>query len=155
MAEDSQDVGSRQPSAPLPPSEANGYPFFAWAGLRVVHAGGGQSRVELDVAHHHRGGGGTEAINGGIVAYMFDATQGVAVRSVWDDEVVGQVTVSLNIQYRRMLTVDKRVVAKARVTSMGRTTVFTAGEVYDEAGQVAASCTGIFRLFRNTALKRE
>ncbi len=141
------------PSVLLPPSEANGFPFFSWAGLRITHAKDGEAQIELDVAHHHRGGGGTEAVNGGIVAYMFDGLLGVAVRSVWEEDVVGQVTVNLNIQYRQMLHAKQVVIGKSRVTTRGRSTVFAEGEVYNDAGQVAASCTGIFRLFRERRAK--
>ncbi len=132
----------------VPPSEANGYPFYSWAGLRIVEAVDGQSTIVLDVQFHHRGGGGTDAVNGGIVAYMFDGLLGSAVRSVWTENVVTQVTITLNIQYLRMIKAKKQIVGHARVTRRGATTMFADGEILDEEGNVCAKCTGIYRLFR-------
>ncbi len=137
-----------QNAHPLPPSEANGYPFFSWAGLRIVEAIEGSSTIELDVQHHHRGGGGTEAVNGGIIAYMFDGILGTAVRSIWTDDVVGQVTITLNIQYQRMIAAKHRIVGHGRVVRAGSSMVFVEGEILDESEQVAAECTGIYRIFR-------
>ena len=128
--------------------EMANHSFFSWAGIHIVEAAEGQSHLELSVKDHHRGGGGTEAINGGIVAYLFDGLLGTAVRSSWTEDVVGHVTVTLNIQYQRLLRVKNTVVARGRVTKMGGTTVFAAGEVYDESGLVAATCTGIYQVFR-------
>ncbi|MDA8193871.1 MAG: PaaI family thioesterase [Thermaerobacter sp.] len=128
-------------------NEVNGYPFYSWAGLRVVQASQGASVVELEVKRHHRGGGGTEAINGGIVAYMFDGLLGVAVRSAWPPSVSGQVTISLNIQYLRMLKAEKTVTGRAQITRMGTSTVFVEGQIFDETGTSCAKCVGIYKLF--------
>ncbi|PSR23208.1 MAG: hypothetical protein C7B45_03685 [Sulfobacillus acidophilus] len=122
--------------------------IFSWAGIRIVEAAEGRSRLELQVEDHHRGGAGTNAINGGIVAYLFDGLLGMAVRSVWTEDVVRHATISLNIQYQRLVNVKETLVGCGHVTKAGGTTVFAVGEVYDDWGLVAASCTGIYRLFR-------
>jgi len=127
-------------------AEWNARPFFRWPGFRVVEARDGQARVELLVEEHHRGGGGTRAVNGGIVAYLFDGLLGAAVFSSRDD-ITGQVTVSLNITYLRMLEAERQVVGTARVISGGRNLVFAQGEVMDEHGNVCATCSGIYRIF--------
>ncbi|PSR26152.1 MAG: hypothetical protein C7B43_14810 [Sulfobacillus benefaciens] len=142
----SQDEKSRVVS--IPPSEANGYPFYSWAGLRIVEAVDGHSTIELDVQFHHRGGGGTEAVNGGIVAYMFDGLLGSAVRSIWTEAISTQVTITLNIQYLRMIKATSRIVGHAQVVRQGSTTVFAEGEILDESGTACAKCTGVYRLFR-------
>ncbi len=126
----------------------NLHPFYSWAGIDVVEATEGESYLELRVQDHHRGGGGTDAINGGIVAYLFDGILGAAVRSAWPDDVVRHVTITLNIQYHRLLRVKHTVIGRGHVTQFGGTTVFAAGEVYDDAGLVAATCTGVYRVFR-------
>ncbi len=133
----------------MPPSEANGYPFFSWAGLSIVEAQQGRSTLELAVEHHHRGGGGTHAVNGGIISYMFDGLLGVAVRSAWTPGVTGQVTITLNIQYLKMLQAEKTVVGHGRVVRLGATTAFVEGEILDESQTICATCTGIYKLFRN------
>ncbi|MCL8208036.1 MAG: PaaI family thioesterase [Actinomycetia bacterium] len=108
----------------------------------------GAAEVELAVQDHHRGGGGTEAVNGGIVAYLFDAAMGLAARSTWDAGVRGQVTVTMTVQYLAMLEAEHRVRAVGRVVRRGGTTVFTEAEALDERDAVAARATGIYRLFR-------
>jgi uncharacterized protein (TIGR00369 family) len=120
--------------------------FYKWAGLEIVEADAGEVRIVLHVQDHHRGGGGTKAINGGIVAYMFDALLGTCAGTVWDENTIGQVTVYMNIQYLAMLQADNQVVGVARVKKRGKTTVFMEAEVFDEAGEVCANCTGIYRL---------
>lgn len=108
----------------------------------------GEAEVELGVEDHHRGGGGTEAVNGGIVAYLFDAAMGLAARSTWDEGVRGQVTVTMTVQYLTMLRAERRVRTVGRVVHRGGTTVFTEARAYDETGTVAARATGVYRLFR-------
>lgn len=131
-----------------------GREFFRWAGIRIREVGGGKAVTELEVADHHRGGGGTRAVNGGIMAYLFDGTLGLAVGSTWDPGVRGQVTVTLTIHYVRSLDVDGRVVCTAEVVRRGGQTVFVDGEIRDEAGRLAATCTGIYRLFRDPGRPR-
>ncbi|MCU0447791.1 MAG: PaaI family thioesterase [Microscillaceae bacterium] len=120
--------------------------FYQWAGIEIIEAHAGEVRLVLHVQDHHRGGGGTQAINGGIVAYMFDALLGTCAGTVWDENTIGQVTITLNIQYLAMLQAEKQVVGVAHVTKRGKATVFMTGEIYDEQGEVCASCTGIYRL---------
>lgn len=122
--------------------------FFEWAGLTVVEVENGCAVVHLHVQPHHRGGGGTAAVNGGIAAYMFDGVLGAAVRSTWTKDVEGQVTMTLNIQYLRPLIADDVVIARGRVTHRGRGTAYVSGEIYDREGQVSMMATGIFHLFR-------
>ncbi len=122
--------------------------FFEWAGLEVLEASGGRSRVRLHVEPHHRGGGGTEAVNGGIGAYLFDGLLGSAVRSTWDEDIQGQVTMTLTVQYLRPLLADDVVDGVGEVTHRGRSAAYASGVIYDKDGNVAMSCTGIFHLFR-------
>jgi uncharacterized protein (TIGR00369 family) len=126
-----------------------GRQFFRWAGIRILEVGGGRAVTELEVADHHRGGGGTRAINGGIVAYMFDGTLGLAVGSTWDAGVRAQVTLTLTIHYLRRLDAERRVVCTAEVVRRGGQTVFVDGAIRDEGGRLAATCNGIYRLFRD------
>lgn len=123
----------------------NSTSFFQWAGIRLLEAKGGYARAELDVQEHHRGGGGTPAINGGIIAYMFDGLLGAAVASS-KPEMTGHLTVNLSINYLRMLQVARRVVGTARVTRHGEHLAFAEGEIIDEKGTVCATCTGVYFL---------
>jgi uncharacterized protein (TIGR00369 family) len=122
--------------------------YFQWAGIEVVSANQGQARVRMPVQPYHRGGGGTDAVNGGIAAYLFDGLLGAAVRSIWDEAVRGQVTMTLNIQYLSPLLVQEVVTAYGEVTHQGRTAVYVRGEIYDDRGLCAMTASGIYHLFR-------
>ncbi|GAB4395499.1 MAG: hypothetical protein OHK0053_03890 [Microscillaceae bacterium] len=120
--------------------------FYQWAGLEIVEFRPGYTKILLHVQAHHRGGGGPQAINGGIVAYLFDGLLGACAASVWDEDTTGQVTVALNIQYLGMLVAEKQVMGEAKVVKKGKSTVFLEGWVYDESGTLCVNCNGIFRL---------
>lgn len=123
--------------------------FFEWAQIAIQEVTDGQSCLFMEVTEHHRGGGGTQAVNGGIAAYLFDAALGTAVQSTWDKDVTGQVTMTLNIQYLRPLLAITGVTARAEVTHRGRSTVYAWGEICGDDGRPSMTATGIFHLFRS------
>ena len=128
----------------------NETPFYSWAGLRLIEEERGTSRVELDVQDHHRGSGISRMrVNGGIVSYIFDGLLGAAGASTRDEDVLGQVTVSLNINFLDAIEAEERVEGTARVVRAGRSLVYAEGQVFDEAGKIGATCTGIYKLFRD------
>lgn len=127
----------------------NGRPLFEWAGIRIVEARDGRSVLELEVEPHHRGGGGSEAVNGAIVAYGFDCALGTASASTWDDTVRAQVTISMNVNYLRMAQAERSLRLTGEVVTRGRGIVFTAGELRDEHDGLCASATAAYRLFHH------
>lgn len=129
-------------------SDWNDALFMKWAGMRITGAKDGRATIELQVHEHHRGGGGTEAVNGGIISFMLDAVLGAAVHSTWNDGVVGQATVHLDVSYLRLVRAGSVVQGKAQVTRTGRNTVFVAGEIFTGDGDVGATGTGVYHLFR-------
>lgn len=126
----------------------NAKPYTQWAGVRIVEASGGRSRLELEVEDHHRGGAGTEGINGAIIAYLHDIIQGAAVRSAWDAAHLSMATISLNIQYLQVLKAKRRVVGTGRLLQRGGAVAYAESELLDEAGNVCSRSAGQFRLFR-------
>jgi uncharacterized protein (TIGR00369 family) len=120
--------------------------FFEWAGLEIVEADDGYAKMILHIEPQHQGGGGTKAINGGIVAYLFDGLLGVCTATQWDENTIGMATISLNINYVGMLYAEKIVIGEAKVVKRGRGTVFLEGNVKDDVGNLAATCTGIYKL---------
>lgn len=129
-------------------SDWNAASFLLWAGMRITAAAEGRAAIELQVQEHHRGGGGTSAVNGGILAYMLDTVLGAAAHSLWDMGVVGQVTIHLDINYLTMVHADATVRGEAEVTRRGRSTVFVEGKIFTEDAQLGATATGVYHLFR-------
>lgn len=126
-------------------------PFFSWMGMRVLDAAEGRGRLVLDVQDHHRGGGGTTAVNGGVLAYMLDAVVGLAVHSSNPPDTVGQVTLSLNVEYLAPMMVATQVVGEGEVVRRGGSLAFVDGRLYADDGSVACRAHAVLRVFRRRA----
>ncbi len=120
--------------------------FFEWAGIEILAVADGYAKMCINVEPHHRGGGGTKAINGGIVAYLFDGLMGLCTATQWHENTIGMATISLTVNYVGMLQAEKQVVGEARVVKKGKEVVFLEGTVTDDFGNIAATCTGIYKL---------
>lgn len=123
-------------------------PFFNWMGMRVLDAAAGRGRLVLDVQDHHRGGGGTAAVNGGVLAYLLDAVVGLAVHSSNPPDTVGQVTLSLNVEYLAPMMVATQVVGEGQVVRRGGSLAFVDGRLYGDDGSVACRAHAVLRIFR-------
>lgn len=123
-------------------------PFFEWMGMRVIEAADGRGRLVLDVQDHHRGGGGTSAVNGGVLAYMLDAVVGLAVHSSNPADTVGQVTLSLNVDYLAPMMVAAQVIGEGEVVRRGGSLAFVDGRLYADDGSVACRAHAVLRVFR-------
>lgn len=98
-------------------------------------------RVVVDpVRDFHRGGLGTSAVNGAVIAGLCDAAVGmvghVHSRGRWGG------TAQLNVMFLRPV-VGNRVTAVGRLARAGANLIFVAVEVEDEHGVVCARCDGI------------
>lgn len=123
-------------------------PFFEWMGMRVLHATDGHARLVLDVQDHHRGGGGTDAVNGGVLAYLLDAVVGLATHSSNPLNTAGQVTLSLNVEYMAPMMVATQVVGEGEVVRRGGNLAFVDGRLYGDDGNVACRAHAVMRIFR-------
>lgn len=90
-----------------------------------------------------RGGLGSDAVNGGVLAAMFDLVLGCAPALV--DPTRRSATVQLSINLMSPVRGD-RVVARAKVTRAGEKLVFAAATLVDAQGQECATATGLSRL---------
>jgi uncharacterized protein (TIGR00369 family) len=131
--------------------EWNNKAFMQWAGLRVLSASDGCALLELKVQDHHRGGGGTRAINGAILAYMHDVIQGVAIGSLLESNVLRMATLHLNIEYPKLLLCNDTALARARVLRLGHTIAFCDSEFRDTAGDICSRSTGSYQVKRSRA----
>src|SRR5215470_9157009 len=91
------------------------------------------------VSPFHRGGMGTDAISGVVLAGLFDLTIGTVGWLSRPDARTA--TVNLAMSFMRPTRGD-RVVAEARRIRSGVSLVFASAEIFDSTGQVTARCDG-------------
>jgi uncharacterized protein (TIGR00369 family) len=97
-------------------------------------------RAVLDpVTPYHRGGMGTDAVNGVVLAGLFDLAIGTVGWLTRPD--ARSATVSLSMTFLRPTRGD-RVVVEARLLRAGTNLTFAAAEIFDGNGQVTARCDG-------------
>ena len=120
--------------------------YMQWAGLRMLEVQDGRSQLELTIEPHHRGGAGTEAINGAILSYMHDIAQGAAVRSLLPPAQNALATINLHIDYLELLHAERTLVAVGKVVRLGRGIAFGESEVRDASGRLCTRCVGTFRV---------
>jgi len=87
----------------------------------------------------HRGGMGTDAVNGVVLAGLFDLVIGTVGWLTRPD--TRSATVNLAMSFFRP-TRGGRVVAEARLIRAGLNLVFCAAEISDEEGRATARCDG-------------
>jgi len=130
------------------PAHWNRQPYMKWAGAQVLHAVDGRSTVELLVQKHHRGAVDTQAVNGAILAYLHDVTQGSAVRSRLGADVISIATISLNVDFVGLMEADEAIHVDGSVLRIGGGLAFAQSEVRNAAGVVCSRATGTFRIRR-------
>ncbi len=100
--------------------------------------------VVLDpVQPGQRGGMGSDAVNGGVLAAIFDLVIGCTPALV--DPTRRSATVQLSINFMNAVR-GERLVARSKVTRGGSTLVFASAFIVDARGEECANATGISRL---------
>ena len=87
----------------------------------------------------HRGGLGTDAVNGVVLAGLFDLVVGTVGWLTRPD--TRSATVNLSMSFFRPTRGD-RIAAEARLVRAGLKLVFAAAEILDGDGRVTARCDG-------------
>ena len=115
-------------------------PFAEHCGVEPVAAGEGVARYRLALRPIHENSLGVA--HGGVILTLLDMALGAAARSVVGPD-------------RKVMTVDMQAAflspgrgtleAQGRVLRAGRSLVFAEGEVTNEAGDLVARATGLFR----------
>lgn len=101
----------------------------------------GQIRADVDpIEPHHRGGMGTEAVNGPTIAAIFDLITGLTGYLQAPGQRVG--VAQLSIRFLRPVR-GNRFHAVARPTRSGRTLIFVAAEMFDEHDTLCAASDGL------------
>ena len=96
-----------------------------------------------EVRNEHRGGLGTAALNGGVLAALFDYAIGCT--AALKDPTRRAATMQLSMSFERPL-LGNRVRAESTLDPTGTGTLFASARVYDEQGQVCARCQGVVKL---------
>ena len=115
-------------------------------GARLSFPQGKKVVISLpEVRVEHRGGLGTAAVNGGIIAALFDYAIGCT--PALKDPTRRAATMQLSMSFERPLLGDS-VHAEATIDSAGTSTLFASARMYDAQGQVCARCQGVVKLSR-------
>jgi uncharacterized protein (TIGR00369 family) len=118
----------------------NASPPMKHFGARLEFERVDRVRAVIDpVTSVHRGGLGTDAINGVVLAGLFDLVIGTVGWLTRPD--TRSATVNLSMSFFRPTRGD-RIVAEARLIRAGLSLVFAAAEIFDAEGRVTARCDG-------------
>lgn len=118
----------------------NSSPPMRHLGARLEFDRVDRVRAVIDpVKPYHRGGMGTDAVNGPVLAGLFDLAIGTVGWLTRPDS--RSATVTLAMTFLRP-TRGNRIVVEARLLRAGTNLTFAAAEVFDERGEVTARCDG-------------
>ena len=127
----------------------NEHPGMQHMGVRVDLSASEVVRVYVDpVQPHHRGGLGTDAVNGAVMAGAFDLTIGLVGHFCNLNRRVG--TAQLHIHFIRPVRGDRFEVL-GRLVRAGGSLVFATADLHDQQGQLCARCDGIVAVAREPA----
>jgi uncharacterized protein (TIGR00369 family) len=142
-----------EPDRPLPSpdqlhryaEEFNASRSLKALGARISFPSPGLVRVDVEEARpEFLGGlGSAEAVNGALLAALFDLVIGCSAALV--DPTRRSATVQLSMSFERPL-VGRRLHAEAEVTTAGGRTLFSAARIRDAEGNVCARCNGVVRM---------
>jgi uncharacterized protein (TIGR00369 family) len=90
-----------------------------------------------------RGGLGTSAVNGGVLAALFDLVIGCTPALL--DPVRRTATMQLSMSFERPLQ-GNSLRAEARIDAHGKSTLFASAQIFDERGVECARCQGVVRI---------
>ncbi|MGO8968538.1 MAG: PaaI family thioesterase [Myxococcaceae bacterium] len=127
----------------------NRSPPLAHAGVRVFFPSLDLVVAELpEVRAEHRGGLGTDAVNGGVLAAVFDLVTGCTALLV--DPRRPSATVQLSMSFERPVLGDS-LRAEGRIDTQGRRTLFASARILDARGQLCARCQAVVALARSSS----
>ena len=131
----------------------NPSPPMRQLGARLEFTRVDRVRAVIDpVQPFHRGGIGTEAVNGVVLAGLFDLVIGTVGWLARPDR--RSATVQLSMSFLRPTT-GERLEAEARLVRAGMNFLFAAAEIRDADGEVTARCDGICAVALGQVTDRE
>ncbi|MGE3726077.1 MAG: PaaI family thioesterase [Candidatus Sericytochromatia bacterium] len=119
----------------------NANPVLQMMGVKIDLSSPDAIRARIDpLLPQHRGGLGSDAVNGAVISGLFDLMIGLV--GIVNSQKHRTGTVQLNIQFVRPLR-GAVLLAESRLTKAGKALVFARSEIRDQAGNICASCEGI------------
>ena len=120
-------------------------PFQHFVGIEVIQLGDGKSVLQLELKDHHFNLYGIP--HGGVHATLLDIAMGTAA-SFPDNsgKEVDSVTLNLSVDYIAP-PASKILIAKGKVTKMGKSIAYCTAEIFDEDQTLIASGRSIFKLY--------
>lgn len=119
-------------------------PAMRFYGAHLSFPEGKKAVITLpEVRPEHRGGLGTDAVNGGILAALFDLVIGCS--PALRDPSRRAATMQLSMSFERPVR-GSSVRAEASIDSLGTSTVFSSARILDEQGTVCARCQGVIKV---------
>ena len=120
-------------------------PFQHFVGIEVIQLGDGKSVLQLELKGHHFNLYGIP--HGGVHATLLDIAMGTAA-SFPDNsgKEVDSVTLNLSVDYIAP-PASKILIAKGKVTKMGKSIAYCTAEIFDEDQTLIASGRSIFKLY--------
>ncbi|GIW22715.1 MAG: hypothetical protein KatS3mg068_1722 [Candidatus Sericytochromatia bacterium] len=121
--------------------EWNSHYILQYMGVKVNFSNPEYIEVYIDpIQQFHRGGMGTDAVNGAIISALFDLAIGLVGVVNADFHRTG--TVQLNMNFLKPLRGNKLSII-SKLVKKGKSLVFAYAEAIDENNQVCATCNGI------------
>jgi uncharacterized protein (TIGR00369 family) len=112
----------------------NASPVYRLLHMRVVHAAGGRSRIELAVGEDHKNLYGT--VHGGLLATLMDSACGAALGTRLQP---GENMVTLDLRVNYLLPVRSGpLTAEGEIVHRGRNTGVAEASLRDESGRLVA-----------------
>ena len=120
-------------------------PFQHFVGIEVLKLGEGKSVLQLELKEHHFNLYGIP--HGGVHATLLDIAMGTAA-SFPDTSGIEVDSVTLNLSIDYIAPPSSRIlVAKGKVTKMGKSIAYCTAEIFDQDKTLIASGRSIFKLY--------
>lgn len=114
-------------------------------GVKISFPEGKCVRADLKVRPDHLGGLGTTAVNGGVLAALFDLVIGCTPALL--DPTRRSATMQLSMSFMRPVS-GEAIHAEAVIDSPGGSTLFAHATIFDATGQACAKCDGVVKVSR-------
>lgn len=119
-------------------------PFVGFCNIEPKSTGKSGTRLEVTVEPHHANQMGVA--HGGLLMTLLDVAMGSAARAHADANVM-----TVDMQTAFLAPARGHLVGEGRVVRAGRSLVFVEGDVRDDAGQLVAKASSVFKVARDRA----